>query len=170
MYIKSSCQWAFPPSLFSEINQYFTQLDPPCWRRKHLKLCCPCRCVGKCVITCHHSPLHLFNTEASVNLNRKNRLDGEAALSIPASLSAARWSRRGGLSALSPRRRFLPRSAPFARFTCPTCHSPPPSEREAKFGWNSWLPWQRFVPPQRIGTGTGLSMSVCRQDLGHALC
>lgn len=47
---------------------------------------------------------------------------------------------------------------------------PPPSEREAKFGWNSWLPWQRFVPPQRIGTGTGLSMSVCRQDLGHALC
>lgn len=43
-------------------------------------------------------------------------------------------------------------------------------EREAKFGWNSWLPWQHFVPPQRIGTGTGLSMSVCRQDLGHALC
>ncbi|KAI3351433.1 hypothetical protein L3Q82_020286 [Scortum barcoo] len=32
------------------------------------------------------------------------------------------------------------------------------SEREAKFGWNSWSPWQHFVPPQRIGTGTGLSM------------
>lgn len=46
----------------------------------------------------------------------------------------------------------------------------PEREGEAKFGWNSWLPWQHFVPPQRIGTGTGLSMSVCRQDLGHALC
>lgn len=86
MYIKSSCQWAFFPSLFSEINHYFTELYPSCWHQKHLKLCCPRRYVGKCVITCHHSPLHLFNTNTSVNLNWKNRLEEETALSIPASV------------------------------------------------------------------------------------
>lgn len=140
--------------------------------------------MGKCVITCHHSPLHLFNTDTSMNFNFnwKNQFEEETASSVSASARRRIVSMVAGFSLFQHEAAFVSCSAPFALLAShappviPPPHPTPPHpelrkrEREAKFGWNSWLPWQRFVPPQRIGTGTGLSMSVCRQDLGHALC
>lgn len=123
----------------------------------------------------HHSLLHL-----SVNFNWKNRLKEETALLISARVQLCVLSVEAGVpflhcsdSALSS---LCFHSAASTRLACPTCRlffTPSVQrarEREEKFGFNSWLPWQHLVSPQQIGTGTGLSMSVCRQDLGHALC
>lgn len=127
------------------------------------------------IITCYHSLNHLHK---SVNSHWKNQSKEETALLICARVQRRSVSVAAGVHFLplcrlstEPSLCFHKRlSAASTRLSAPPVAFAAGSEREAKFGCNSWFPWQHFVPPQRIGTGTGLSMSVCRQDLGHALC
>lgn len=111
MWIRSSCRE--PPP-----NHHHHHLQKPAVilaKRIHRTRPRPRSLVGKCVTACHHPPLHLFNTDASVNFHWKNRFEEAAALSIPA------FHRFTG---------FVSGGAPFARFTCPTCHPPPSTVRE----------------------------------------
>lgn len=80
---------------------------------------------------CHHSPLHLFNTDASVNFHWKNRFQEAAALSIPASarrrvVSAVAFHRCAEPALFLAAPRLLASHAPPVIFFLP----PPSSVRE----------------------------------------
>lgn len=143
-------------------------------RRHGFQLCyplressCESRYVRRCVITCYRSLFHLLSCPLPMQIQLSL-----LPPTLPKQLSRSLCALCLFVCVFSLFPQTIPALPLPASLPGPTCRffSRRLLEGEAKFGWNSWLPRQHFVPPRRIGTGTGLSVSVCRQDLGHALC